>query len=259
MTSQQQARPPVLITVAAEIDMTTCEQVHDQLSAALACGAPVVIADFTVTTFCDCATLRCLLAIQRRAAAGRTEFRIAVPLASPVRRIMRMTGLAQQLRLYPTAAHAAAAPRGPAPRILASPVRTFLKVPVEPVRRIRLCRMGDIAAGPGHRHPARGIDVTNAGDAETRSPTRSPPGHGRHRRPDRDAVLRLHRAEAPAASRRQGRQGRHAATAGHCPRRTDRAGRRRPSPRPPLRHPGRPPLTGRHAGAGQRGHQRTGP
>jgi anti-anti-sigma factor len=122
MTSQQQARPPVLVPLAAEIDMTTCEQVHDQLSTALACGAPVVIADFTLTTFCDCATLRCLLAIQRQA-AGRTEFRIAVPLASPVRRIMRMTGLDQQFRLYPTAAYAAAAPQVPAPRIPASPVR----------------------------------------------------------------------------------------------------------------------------------------
>jgi anti-anti-sigma factor len=125
MASQQQARPPVLVLVplAAEIDVTTCEQVHDQLSTALACGAPVVIADFTLTTFCDCATLRCLLAIQRQAAAGRTEFRIAVPLASPVRRIMRMTGLDQQLRLYPTVAHAAAAPQVPAPRTPASPVR----------------------------------------------------------------------------------------------------------------------------------------
>jgi anti-anti-sigma factor len=117
MTSQQRTRPPVLVPLAAEIDMTSCEQVHDQLSAALARGAPVVIADLTLTTFCDCATLRCLLAIQRQAAGRHAEFRVAVPLASPVRRIMHITGLDEHLRLYPTAAHAAAAPRLRAPLI----------------------------------------------------------------------------------------------------------------------------------------------
>lgn len=113
MTSQQQTGPPVLVPLAAEIDMTTCEQVYDQLSAAFACGAPVVIADFTLTTFCDCAALRALLAIQHHADARYAEFRMAVPLSSPVRRIMHVTRLDQQLRLYPTAATTLA----PAPRL----------------------------------------------------------------------------------------------------------------------------------------------
>jgi anti-anti-sigma regulatory factor len=52
--------------------------------------------------------MRCLLAVQDQAAARHAEFRVAVPLSSPVRRIMHMTGLDQQLRLFPTAAHAAA-------------------------------------------------------------------------------------------------------------------------------------------------------
>jgi anti-anti-sigma factor len=123
MTGQQRTGPAVLVPLAAEIDLTNCEQVRDQLSVAFIGGAPVVIADFTLTTFCDCATLRRLLDIQRQAAASHAEFRVAVPLASPVRRIMHMTGLDNQLQLYPTAAHAAAASLVPAPRIPTPPVR----------------------------------------------------------------------------------------------------------------------------------------
>ena len=124
MGSQQRTGSPVLVPLAAEIDMSNCEQVCDQLSVAFIGGAPVVIADFTLTTFCDCATLRRLLDIQRQAAAAsHAELRVAVPLVSPVRRIMHMTGLDEQFQLYPTAAHAAAAfpalvPRIPAPPIL---------------------------------------------------------------------------------------------------------------------------------------------
>lgn len=71
MTGQQATAPPVLVPLAAEIDMTTCEQ----LSASFACGAPAIIAGFTFTSFCDCATLRCLLAIQRQAADRYAQFR----------------------------------------------------------------------------------------------------------------------------------------------------------------------------------------
>lgn len=123
VTIEQPTGAPVLVPLAAEIDMSNCEQVCDQLSVAFIGGAPVVIADFTLTTFCDCATLRRLLDIQRQAAASHAELRVAVPLVSPVRRIMHMTGLDEQFQLYPTAAHAAAAfpalvPRIPAPPIL---------------------------------------------------------------------------------------------------------------------------------------------
>ena len=123
MTSQQRTGPPVLVPLAPEIDLANCEQACDQLSVAFIGGAPVVIADFTLTTFCDCATLRRLLAIQRQAAASHAEFRVAVPLSSPVRRIMQITGLDAKLRLYPTAAHAAAASPAPAPRIPTPPGR----------------------------------------------------------------------------------------------------------------------------------------
>ncbi len=51
---------PVIVALPAEIDLSNADQVYDQLYAALVSGAPVVIADFTGTRFCDCAFLnRC--------------------------------------------------------------------------------------------------------------------------------------------------------------------------------------------------------
>jgi hypothetical protein len=83
MTSPQGTGPPVLVPLAAEIDMTTC----DQLSAAFTRGALVVVADFTLTTFCDSATLRRLLAIHRQAATPTS--------ASPSRCPARSAGSCQ--------------------------------------------------------------------------------------------------------------------------------------------------------------------
>lgn len=98
-----------------DIDYGTAGQAFGQLYDAFTADVPVVIADFTVSTYCDCAALRRLLASQGRPAARHAELRLAVLLASSVRRILQVTGLDQQFRLYPAAAHAAAAPRIPAP------------------------------------------------------------------------------------------------------------------------------------------------
>lgn len=69
MTCELEIVPVVVIRLAAEIDLTNRDQVYDQLCAAFAGGAAVVVADLTATSFCDCGSLRCLLAVQHRAAA----------------------------------------------------------------------------------------------------------------------------------------------------------------------------------------------
>jgi hypothetical protein len=48
----------------------------------LASGAAVVIADFTVTSFCDCASLRRLLTVQQGAAAQGIKLRLLILLGS---------------------------------------------------------------------------------------------------------------------------------------------------------------------------------
>jgi anti-anti-sigma factor len=103
-------RAAVIVAMPEDIDYGRSDQVFGQLRAAFAAGAPVVIADFTITTFCDCAVLQRMLAVQRDAATRRAQLRLVVPPAGPVRRILEVTGLEQQFQLYPTASHAALVP-----------------------------------------------------------------------------------------------------------------------------------------------------
>jgi anti-anti-sigma regulatory factor len=63
MSDQLTGSTPVIVALPAEIDLSNAEQVYDQLAAALASGAAVVIADFTGTRFCDCACLNRLLRV----------------------------------------------------------------------------------------------------------------------------------------------------------------------------------------------------
>jgi len=119
MTCQQRAGPVVVVPLAGEIDMVNCEQVYDRLYAAFVSGATVVIADFTATSFCDCASLRRLLAVQQRAAAAGVQIRFVMPSGSPVRRLADLTGLDKPLRIYPSVREATAWLRGPGYRVQA--------------------------------------------------------------------------------------------------------------------------------------------
>jgi anti-anti-sigma factor len=116
MHDQAGSRAAIIVAIPDDIDYGHADQVCDQIRAALAAGAPVVIADFTITAFCDCAVLQRLLAVQQYATVRNAQLRLAVPLTRPVRRILEITGLDRQFQLYPTACHAAAGPPVPAPR-----------------------------------------------------------------------------------------------------------------------------------------------
>jgi anti-anti-sigma factor len=98
----------VVVPLAADIDLTSCERVYDRLYAEFVGGAGVVVADFTATRFCDCASLRRLLSVQRRAVAQGGQLRIVIPSGSPVRRVADLTGLDVPAATAPAAA-------GPAP------------------------------------------------------------------------------------------------------------------------------------------------
>ena len=101
MTCRQGARPAIVVPLAGEIDLVNCEQVCDRLDAALVSGPAVVIADLTATSFCDCSSLRRLLAVQQRAAAQGVQLRLVIPADSPVRRLACLMDLDGLLRIYP--------------------------------------------------------------------------------------------------------------------------------------------------------------
>jgi|SRR5690242_11703706 len=119
MACRQEPGTAVVVTLAAEIDLTNNERACCQLAAAVACGATVVIADLTSTRFCDCASLRRLLAVQQRAASSGVQLRFVMPSGSPVRRLAGLTGLDEPLHIYPSVREATAWLRRPGFRVQA--------------------------------------------------------------------------------------------------------------------------------------------
>jgi anti-anti-sigma factor len=95
-------RPPAVVALPDEIDLTNREVAYDQLYAAFAAGASVVIADLSGTSFCDCASLRRLVMVQNRAAAQNAQLRLVIRPGSAVHRLATLIGLDRQLPVYPS-------------------------------------------------------------------------------------------------------------------------------------------------------------
>src|SRR5947209_17774790 len=100
MSEQPADDVPVIVELPAEIDLSNAEQVYDRLAAALVAGAAVVIADFTGTRFCDCACLNRLLRVHNQAASHNAQLRLVIPPGAPVREVVKLLGLDQQLPVY---------------------------------------------------------------------------------------------------------------------------------------------------------------
>lgn len=114
--SEQMSAAPVIVALPAEIDFTSQERAYDELYRAFALGATVVIADLTATTFCDCSSLRRLVAVERRAAARDAELRLVIPPGGPMRRLVQLMDLDQRAAVYPSVVQAAVA--GEVPNII---------------------------------------------------------------------------------------------------------------------------------------------
>ncbi len=91
--------PVVMVVLPDEIDLVNADSVGERLVVAVVPGVAVVIADPTVTVFCDCAGVRSLLA-GRRASAVHAELRLVVR-ARAVLRILELLGADQVLPVYP--------------------------------------------------------------------------------------------------------------------------------------------------------------
>lgn len=101
MSDQLTGSRAVIVALPAEIDLSNAEHVYDQLATALvASGAAVVIADFTGTRFCDCACLNRLLRVHNQAGGHNAQLRLVIPPGAPVREVVNLLGLDQQLPVY---------------------------------------------------------------------------------------------------------------------------------------------------------------
>jgi anti-sigma B factor antagonist len=92
---------PEIVTLPAEIDIRNAGRAGRELCAAFRTGARVVIADMTRTGFADSSAMRALLEAHDTAIASRAELRLVIPPGT-VLRALQVTGLDQQLRIYPS-------------------------------------------------------------------------------------------------------------------------------------------------------------
>jgi anti-anti-sigma factor len=96
------------MTLPAEIDVSNADQVREDLLAAVAQDASLVIADMSATTFCDSAAVTALVRAARKANASGTGLRLATS-APAVTRVLAITGVDQLIDIYPSVAAAMAA------------------------------------------------------------------------------------------------------------------------------------------------------
>jgi anti-sigma B factor antagonist len=92
---------PEIVSLPEEIDITNADSCGDELRAAIRPGVAVVIADLTRTAFCDSQGMRQLVLAQERATEAGAELRLAIE-SPAVLRALKITGLDQLLRIYPS-------------------------------------------------------------------------------------------------------------------------------------------------------------
>jgi anti-sigma B factor antagonist len=102
MNDQAARIMPVVVVLAAEIDVTNSDDAYRQLAAALAQGAPVVIADMTSTSFCDSSGVHAIMRAHEQAAAQDVVLRVAVSPGGSVRRVLQLTGAVMVVPVYST-------------------------------------------------------------------------------------------------------------------------------------------------------------
>jgi anti-sigma B factor antagonist len=98
---------PVVVVLPQEIDISNARQVGDQLRAAFAPGVLVVVADGSLTQFCDSSGVRELVLVYKHAAASHAELRMASQ-SHGLLRVLGLLGFDRLVRVYPTVADALA-------------------------------------------------------------------------------------------------------------------------------------------------------
>lgn len=107
---------PVVVTMPAEMDITNADRIGEELSAAIACGAGIVVADMTGTRFCNSSGISMLVLAHRQAAANHAELRLVV-LSAAVLRALKLVRMDCLLPIYPSLAAALTPEAAPEPEL----------------------------------------------------------------------------------------------------------------------------------------------
>ena len=97
-----------LVTIAGELDLATVGQVRAVLGSEAVARSDAVVVDLTGVTFMDSTGLSALLIFERDLSVRRRRLAIACP-EGPARLLLDVTGVAEQLPLYPSLEEAEAA------------------------------------------------------------------------------------------------------------------------------------------------------
>ena len=100
---------PIVLRLPHEIDLTNADSIGEQLAAACAPGATLIIADMTATTFCDSRGIHMLVLACQWAKDKGTELRL-VATRPGVLRAMELQGADLVLPLYQNMNQALAGP-----------------------------------------------------------------------------------------------------------------------------------------------------
>lgn len=88
------------IRLPAEVDIVNAGQVREELLRAINGGPSVLVVDMTGTSLCAAAGIHALMQARSRARAAGIGLRVAVS-ALIVRRVLEITGIDQQVGVYP--------------------------------------------------------------------------------------------------------------------------------------------------------------
>ena len=108
--------PVVVVTMPAEIDVTNADRIGEELSAAIAGGAGIVVADMTGTRFCNSSGISMLVLAHRQAADNGAELRLVV-FSAPVLRALKLVRMDFLLPIYPSLDAALAPEAVPEPEL----------------------------------------------------------------------------------------------------------------------------------------------
>ena len=98
-----------VLKLPVEVDISNAEKVLQDVTAAVAQNASLVIVDMSATTFCDSAGVTALVRAVRTANATGAGLRIATS-TSAVTRVLAITGVDRLIEVYPSVAAALADP-----------------------------------------------------------------------------------------------------------------------------------------------------
>jgi anti-sigma B factor antagonist len=96
-------------TLPAEVDVTNADPIRDELLSVVSQGAALLVADLSMTTFCDSTGVSALVRTLRQASANQAVLRLVVNTPS-VQRVLSITGVDRQLEVFPSVSAALAAP-----------------------------------------------------------------------------------------------------------------------------------------------------